>query len=88
MRKMKDSGIEWIGEIPESWDICKLKYAAECRTEKTANKSSSVPYIGLEHVKSDFGTLVDEYSHILDFEGDTIEFKAGDVLFVSKVRGE
>ena len=25
-RPMKDSGIEWIGEIPEGWDIVKLKY--------------------------------------------------------------
>jgi len=25
--KMKDSGIEWIGEIPEHWDCKKLKYA-------------------------------------------------------------
>lgn len=24
--KMKDSGIEWIGEIPEEWDCKKLKY--------------------------------------------------------------
>lgn len=24
-RKMKDSGIEWIGLIPEEWQICKLK---------------------------------------------------------------
>jgi type I restriction enzyme, S subunit len=24
--EMKDSGIEWIGEIPRSWDISKLKY--------------------------------------------------------------
>lgn len=23
--KMKDSGIEWIGEIPESWDRGKIK---------------------------------------------------------------
>ena len=26
MRKMKDSGIPWIGEIPEEWNIIKLKY--------------------------------------------------------------
>lgn len=25
-RAMKDSGIEWIGEIPESWKVIKLKY--------------------------------------------------------------
>ena len=24
-RKMKDSGIEWIGEIPEGWKIRKIK---------------------------------------------------------------
>ena len=25
-RQMKDSGIEWIGEIPETWTISKNKY--------------------------------------------------------------
>ena len=24
-RKMKDSGIEWIGEIPEDWEVNKVK---------------------------------------------------------------
>ena len=27
--KMKDSGIEWIGEVPEHWVIIKLKYIAK-----------------------------------------------------------
>lgn len=26
MRQMKDSGIEWIGEIPEGWEVKKLKH--------------------------------------------------------------
>lgn len=26
MRKMKDSGVEWIGEIPEDWEVKKNKY--------------------------------------------------------------
>lgn len=26
MREMKDSGIEWIGDIPKNWKITKLKY--------------------------------------------------------------
>ena len=26
MREMKDSGIEWIGEIPQNWKYCKQKY--------------------------------------------------------------
>ena len=24
--KMKDSGVEWIGEIPEKWEVCALKH--------------------------------------------------------------
>jgi len=27
--KMKDSGVEWIGEIPEHWDVIKLKYVTK-----------------------------------------------------------
>jgi len=27
--KMKDSGIEWLGEIPEHWNVTKLKYFSE-----------------------------------------------------------
>lgn len=26
--KMKDSGVEWIGEIPEGWEVKKLKYVS------------------------------------------------------------
>lgn len=28
-RKMKDSGIEWIGMIPEGWEVSKLKYLGQ-----------------------------------------------------------
>lgn len=24
MREMKDSGVEWIGEIPEDWTVCRI----------------------------------------------------------------
>lgn len=33
-RKMKDSGIEWIGEIPEEWKMRKIKYILQERNEK------------------------------------------------------
>ena len=29
-RKLKDSGIEWIGKVPANWKICKSKYCFEC----------------------------------------------------------
>lgn len=30
--KMKDSGIPWIGEIPEGWEVVKLKYLGRIRS--------------------------------------------------------
>lgn len=35
-RKMKDSGIEWIGQIPDEWELRKLKYILCERNEKNA----------------------------------------------------
>ena len=34
MRKMKDSGIEWIGETPEDWKFIKIGSIFRCRNEK------------------------------------------------------
>ena len=34
-RTMKDSGIEWIGEIPEDWKISKYKYYSDNRMGET-----------------------------------------------------
>lgn len=81
MRTMKDSGIEWIGKIPQNWTTKKLKYCVNLRLEKTADKASSAPYIGLEHVSSFTGTLCENYEAIMDFDGDTLDFHQGDVLF-------
>ena len=34
MRQMKNSGIEWIGQIPEEWDVVKIKYFVSQKTEQ------------------------------------------------------
>jgi type I restriction enzyme S subunit len=33
--KMKDSGVEWIGEIPEGWEVKRLKYVLDERNERS-----------------------------------------------------
>lgn len=81
MRAMKDSGFKWIGEIPQNWMTKKLKYCVDLRLQKTADKASSASYIGLEHVSSFTGTLCEDYEAISDFNGDTLDFCEGDVLF-------
>ena len=37
--KMKDSGIEWIGNIPEHWDLIKLKYLTVMKSGDFINTS-------------------------------------------------
>jgi len=49
--KMKDSGIEWLGEVPEHWDIKKLKYlgrmkSGEAITTLSINEFDEYPVYG------------------------------------------
>ena len=37
MREMKDSGIEWIGEIPADWELSKIGTVYEERNEKVSD---------------------------------------------------
>ena len=37
-RQLKDSGIEWIGEIPADWKLKRLKWILAERKEKTTRK--------------------------------------------------
>ncbi|MEY3499648.1 MAG: hypothetical protein RL308_1317 [Bacteroidota bacterium] len=38
--KFKDSGIEWIGEIPEHWEVKRLKYLVKTNLKYGANESA------------------------------------------------
>lgn len=54
-RKMKASGIEWIGEIPEGWEVIRLKYLADfeptCDTSYLTDESK-ITYTPMECVKN------------------------------------
>lgn len=42
--KMKDSGVEWIGEIPEGWEVRKLKHIAKLQSGDTINSDRFTEY--------------------------------------------
>lgn len=73
--KMKDSGIEWLGEIPEHWEVKRLKYFFNLITEK---KESDLKKIGLENIESNKGSFIETNS---DFEGQGVMFRVNDILF-------
>src|SRR5574344_810213 len=43
MRQMKDSGIEWIGEIPEEWNVCPIrKIYSNGKNKNVGNKEKNL----------------------------------------------
>ena len=83
--KYKDSGVEWIGEVPEHWLLIRLKNAVELVTRKSTKDDSNKPYIGLEHVQSWIGKLIYADDESNNDNGPSEElantFKPGQVLF-------
>lgn len=71
----KDSGIEWLGEVPEHWKVKRLKYNLRLLTEKTDRRENPV---ALENIESWSGHFIQTETI---FEGDGISFERGDILF-------
>lgn len=44
MREMKDSGIEWIGNVPATWERCKIKNVISSIGSGTTPTSSNIDY--------------------------------------------
>lgn len=56
-RKMKDSGIEWIGDVPEEWEVIPVKYVAEFQPScdmSNLTDDSIITYLPMEHLKNGY----------------------------------
>jgi len=77
---MKDSGVEWLGEIPAHWDALRLKVAADLVNERINGGEGMLPYIAMENVESETGKLIDTEFQIVP-ESVCSLFQPTDVLF-------
>jgi type I restriction enzyme S subunit/DNA-damage-inducible protein D len=75
---MKDSGIDWIGRIPEHWEARKLKYVTKLRNENGKFYNDAV-YLGLENVEGSTGKFIKTETEYNEGFYDII--KRDDVLF-------
>lgn len=83
----KDSGIEWIGEIPEHWEIKRLKYLTESPLKYGANEAAEEKNI--EHPRyiriTDFGNdgklREDTFRSLPPEIAEPYLLKEGDLLF-------
>lgn len=83
--KYKDSGVEWLGDIPAHWQTNLLKYVVTVSDERSYDLESDLRFIGLEHIESGTGKLLksteDRPSESEEIESTSSIFKIGDVLF-------
>lgn len=85
--RMKDSGVEWIGEIPEGWEIVRFKHIASIKSNLVQpDKYMKYPQVAPDNIEKDTGRLL---SHQTVEESGIISgnhlFYRGQILY-SKIR--
>jgi len=83
----KDSGVEWLGEVPEHWEVARLKDAAVVQTGLTLGKSyqgeatesrPSLRVANVQHGRLDLSEV--KYLDVPSREAAGSTLSAGDVL--------
>ena len=72
--EMKDSGINWIGEIPKHWEVKRFKNFIELIN----TPSCSLNKIGLENIEGETGHFIPSESK---FEGNGIQFLVNNIVY-------
>ncbi|EAI5944353.1 restriction endonuclease subunit S [Campylobacter jejuni] len=82
MKNFKDSGIEWLGEIPQHWEVVKIKFLAifytgdsikDSEKHKYCFLNNSIPYISTKDI--DINTNVIDYNNGMFIEKNDANFK-------------
>lgn len=87
--EMKDSGIDWLGEIPKDWDVKKLKFLASYNDEKLNENED--PDLEIKYVEIGSVDLIDGITAIEELKFENAPSRArriakeGDVI-ISTVR--
>lgn len=84
---MKDSGIEWLGEIPEHWEVKKLKYLINGNLKYGANEPAEIDnpdyprYIRITDFDEDGTLRKDTFKSLPPETAEEYYLKEGDILF-------
>ncbi|MFS8053487.1 restriction endonuclease subunit S [Rhizobium sp. BR 317] len=90
--RMKDSGIEWLGEVPAHWDLKPLKYVVSLKSGGTPSKANStywdgtIPWASAKDLKVDrLSTTADQITDTAIGDGAASLIPAGSIIVL--VRG-
>ncbi|MEP7269262.1 MAG: restriction endonuclease subunit S [Saprospiraceae bacterium] len=88
--KMKDSGVEWIGEIPEGWDEAHLKWISKIYAGGTPDKSNlkywdngTIPWVASGEVNQEILTYPTTYITQAGFRNSSARWIKKDSLIVA-----
>jgi type I restriction enzyme S subunit len=73
--KYKESGVEWLGRVPEHWEVTRLKHCVRLITAKAESRSNP---LALENIEGWTGRLIPSEG---DYQGEGTAFGSGDILF-------
>lgn len=88
--KMKDSGIEWLGEIPEHWEVSRLDYMSEIIDPQPDHRAPKIdenglPYLGIRDINPD-GSINTETARTVELaaiekQERSFTIEEGDIVF-------
>ena len=95
--QMKDSGVDWIGKIPEEWKICRVSHYFYRKNSKAHQKDPVVLSLARDGIKirdisTNEGQLAADYTDYNPVDPDDIlinpmDLVSGDNCSISNVRG-
>lgn len=77
---LKDSGVEWIGEIPKHWVVKRLKYVCDFnpQNDQSISKLSEVGYLPMERLKN--GYMLPSVISVSNLTQGLTFFKENDIV--------
>lgn len=78
--RLKPSGIPWLGDVPEGWEVKRLKTFVQNKIEQRAFRGEGEIYVALEHIESWSGRLLHR-DFESQFDSQVKSFAPGDILF-------
>jgi type I restriction enzyme S subunit len=84
----KDSGVEWLGKVPEYWEVTRLRYASYINPSKSelnnTSKDSVISFLPMESIGEDGRLCLDRTKRLEEVEAGYTYFRDGDVV-VAKI---
>jgi type I restriction enzyme S subunit len=81
----KDSDVAWLGEVPEHWEVKRLRFVAQLNPSKSEtnklDKETEVSFLPMEVIGDDGSLNLERTRPIIEVETGYTYFREGDVTF-------